>query len=77
MSDETQAGDILRGGGSILAYVRSLSSDEDWDMDDIYYAKRSGKLPIGNYGKDLISSKKKIARALNALVPLIILVIFL
>jgi hypothetical protein len=69
MSDETTQGDLLRGAEAIRDFLRSLSSDSEWDLEDVYYAKRAKKLPIGNYGKDLISSKSKLARALRALVP--------
>jgi hypothetical protein len=62
-------GDLLRGGVAIRDFLRSLSSDDDWDLEDVYYAHRAKKLPIGKYGKDLISSRSKLVRALQALVP--------
>jgi hypothetical protein len=68
MSDALN-GDLLRGAEAIRDYLRSLSSDSDWDVEDVYYAHRAKKLPIGKYGKDLISSKSKIARTLRGLVP--------
>jgi hypothetical protein len=57
-------GDVLRGAKAISDYL-----GPGWNPEDVYYAHRAKKLPIGKYGKDLISFKSKLDRAIRALVP--------
>jgi hypothetical protein len=69
MSSEIQIGDLLRGAEAIADYLNQLSSKEDdWNTEDVYYAHRAKKLPIGKYGKELIASKAKLAKHVGGLV---------
>ena len=58
---EMPAGDLLLGAKQIAKFITS-SLGVQTDEDDIYYAKRTNKLPIGNYGAELIASKTKLTR---------------
>jgi hypothetical protein len=58
--DERLAGDLLVGAKQIAEYITSLGIPTD--EDDVYYAHRAEKLPIGKYGAFLIASKRKLNR---------------
>jgi hypothetical protein len=58
---------LLRGARRITAYLNEKYGP-DWKEDDVYYGKRTGKLPIGKYGKELIASPSKLDRAISELV---------
>jgi hypothetical protein len=58
---ERLAGDLLVGAKQIAEFITSLLGVPT-DEDDVYYAKRAKKLPIGNYGVELIASKTKLTR---------------
>ena len=53
-------GDLLVGAKQIAAYITALGIPTD--EDDVYYARRAKKLPIGKYGAELIASKTKLNR---------------
>jgi hypothetical protein len=53
------AGDLLVGADAILNYLVFLGLPED---TDVYYERRSGRLPIGKYGANLIASKRRLNR---------------
>jgi hypothetical protein len=52
------AGDLLVGAGPIEAHLKQLGVPDP----DAYYLRRSGKMPIGKYGANLIASKRRLAR---------------
>jgi hypothetical protein len=54
------AGDLLVGAKQIAAFITSLGIPTT--EDDVYYAVRAKKLPIGKYGADLIGSKTRLKR---------------
>ena len=58
--DERRAGDALVGAKQIAEFITSLGVPTD--EDDVYYARRANKLPIGKYGAELIASKTKLTR---------------
>jgi hypothetical protein len=58
--DDGPAGDLLVGAKQIAEYITSLGIPTD--EDDVYYARRAKKLPIGKYGAELIASKTKLNR---------------
>jgi hypothetical protein len=53
------AGDLLVGADAIRAYLAYLGMPADVD---VYYERRSGRLPIGKYGANLIASKRALTR---------------
>jgi hypothetical protein len=55
--------DFLRGAAEIAAYLRSLGL-VDVTEDQIYYLARSKKIAVGRFGKELISSKRRLKRDL-------------
>ena len=66
---ETQpefADDFLFGADAIAAYLTSIGLPTN--EQQVYYAHKIGRLPIGRYSKYLISSKRKLTRAVQALV---------
>ena len=56
--------DLLRGAEAIAEHLRGLGL-ADTSVDEVYYLARSGKLSIGRFGKQLIASKRRIARDLQ------------
>jgi hypothetical protein len=60
------AGDFLFGADKIAAFLTSLGLPTT--EAQVYYAHKVGRLPIGRYSKYLISSKRKLVRAVQALV---------
>ena len=58
--DKRLAGDALVGAKQIAEFITSLGVPTD--EDDVYYARRAKKLPIGKYGAELIASKTKLTR---------------
>jgi hypothetical protein len=53
--NERPSDDLLRGARAIGRFM-------GLDEDQVYYAARVGKLPIGKDGVQLIGSKKRLAR---------------
>jgi hypothetical protein len=53
------AGDVLLGAAKIAAHLTAILG-EPIDADDVYYAHRMKKWPIGKYGALLIASKKRL-----------------
>jgi hypothetical protein len=60
------AGDFLFGADAIAAYLTSLGLPTN--EQQVYYAHKIGRLPIGRFSKYLIASKRKLLRAVQALV---------
>jgi hypothetical protein len=60
------AGDLLVGAALIAAFLTSLGLPTN--EQQVYYAHKTGRLPIGRYSKYLIGSKRKLTRAVQALV---------
>jgi hypothetical protein len=54
------AGDLLLGAKQIAEHMTSLGIPTD--EDDVYYAHRAGKLPIGKYGAHLLASRRRLGR---------------
>jgi hypothetical protein len=52
-------GDVLLGAAKIAAHL-TVVLDEPVDADDVYYAHRMRKWPIGKYGALLIASKRRL-----------------
>jgi hypothetical protein len=51
--------DVLLGAAKIAAHLTAILG-EPIDSDDVYYAHRMKKWPIGKYGAFLIASKKRL-----------------
>jgi hypothetical protein len=64
--DPDLADDFLFGADAIAAYLTSIGLPTN--EQQVYYAHKIGRLPIGRYSKYLISSKRKLTRAVQALV---------
>jgi hypothetical protein len=60
------ADDFLFGAEQIADYLTSIGLPTT--VNGIYYAFKRGSLPIGKYGKCLISSRKKLTRKVQSLV---------
>jgi hypothetical protein len=60
------AEDFLFGADAIAAFLTSLGLPTN--EQQVYYAHKIGRLPIGRYSKYLISSKRKLTRAVQELV---------
>jgi hypothetical protein len=60
------ADDFLFGAEQIADYLTSIGLPTT--VNGIYYAFKQGSLPIGKYGKCLISSRKKLTRKVQSLV---------
>ena len=54
-SKHADEGDVLLGAKRIAEYITQVMGVPH-NEDDIYYAHRAGKLPIGKYGAFLIAS---------------------
>jgi hypothetical protein len=59
------AADFLYGANAIAAFLTSLGLPTD--EQQVYYAHKKRRLPIGRYSKYLIASKRKLVRAVQAL----------
>jgi hypothetical protein len=60
------ADDFLFGAGSIAAFLTDIGLPTT--VNGVYYAFKRKSLPIGKYGKCLISSKQKLTRTVQGLV---------
>jgi hypothetical protein len=60
LDDSDLAGDLLLGAKQIAEHMTSLGIPTD--EDDVYYAHRAGKLPIGKYGAHLLASRRRLTR---------------
>jgi hypothetical protein len=63
--DEHPAGDLLLGAKQIAEYMTSLGIPTD--ENDVYYAHRAEKLPIGKYGAHLLASRRRLIRHVEKL----------
>jgi|RhiMetdeSRZDD1v2_1073273.scaffolds.fasta_scaffold1153778_2 hypothetical protein len=65
--DEPCAGDsdYLRGAEQIARFLTELLGETS--ASEVYYLHRVKKLPIGQYGKELIASKTRIRHAVQAM----------
>jgi hypothetical protein len=58
-SEAHLAGDVLLGAAKIAAHLTAILG-EPVDADDVYYAHRMKKWPIGKYGALLIASRRRL-----------------
>jgi hypothetical protein len=59
-------GDLLFGADMIAEFLTSLGLPTT--TDNVYYARKRKSLPIGRYNKHLCASKRKLARAVHAII---------
>lgn len=59
-------GDLLFGADMIADFLTSLGLPTT--ANHVYYAKKRHSLPIGRYNKHLCASKRKLTRAVHAMV---------
>ena len=59
-------GDLLFGADMIAEFLTSLGLPTT--ADNVYYAKKRKSLPIGRYNKHLCASKRKLTRAVHAII---------
>lgn len=57
-AEQTLGDDLLWGAEEIGKYI-------DRSAEQVYYLYRSGKLPLGKYGKELLGSKARIANRIH------------
>jgi hypothetical protein len=61
-------GDFLLGADAIAAFLTSIGLPTV--PQQVYYARKIHRLPIGRYSRYLIASKRKLIRAVQALVSI-------
>jgi len=59
-------GDLLFGAGAIAGFLTALGLPTT--EDHVYYARKRRSLPIGRYNKHLCASKKKLTKAVHAII---------
>jgi len=69
MSSQESDTEFLLGAEAILGELKRLGLvEDDADLDAVYYIAREQKLPIGKFGKNLISTRTKLRNAANNLI---------
>lgn len=70
MSNQASAvpSDFLIGAAAIAKELKELGLIENADEDKVYYIARTGKLPIGKFGKSLIATRSGLRKTASALV---------
>jgi len=70
MTEQTEtAADILLGAAAIAEELKELGLIEQDDVnaiEKVYYWSKIRRLPIGRYGKQLLSSRTKLRSAIHA-----------
>jgi hypothetical protein len=57
-----------RLGDDVLIGAKAIAAELNLQPHEVYYLHRRGRLPIGKLGKDLISSRSALRRALADLI---------
>jgi hypothetical protein len=66
-TNDDLAGDLLLGADAIAGFLSSLGFG-DVTPHNVYYLRRSNKMPISKFGKELLASKSKLLRHARKLI---------
>jgi hypothetical protein len=65
-ADAELIGDLLFGADAIAGFLTALGLPTT--EDHVYYARKRRSLPIGRFNKHLCASKKKLTKAVHAII---------